>query len=90
MSEFHFSPSDLHHHLLDNMEYPLFYKGGDVKLWQANWRNKLKKLLGDMPKEKCPLNIRSLWKLDHELGIIEKIVFTSEDFCNVPAYICLP
>ena len=51
---------------------------------------KLKKLLGDMPREKCPLNIRSLWKRDHELGIIEKIVFTSEDFCDVPAYICLP
>lgn len=72
------------------MEYPLAYKGGDVSQWQAAFRPKLKELLGDMPEEKCPLNVRSLWKREHELGTIEKIVFTSEPFCDVPAYFCIP
>jgi len=92
MSDFNFAPSVLHKHLMNNMEHKLAYKGGDVQQWQDSFRPKLKELLGDMPKEteKCPLNVRSLWKRDHELGTIEKVVFTSEPFCDVPAFLCLP
>jgi dienelactone hydrolase len=90
MSKFNFSPSLLHHHLLGNMEQSMSYKGGDVQQWQNTLRSKLKELIGHMPTEKCALNVRSLWKREHKLGTIEKIVFTSEAFCDVPAYICLP
>ena len=90
MSGYNFSPSILHKRLISEQKYPLAYKGGDVKEWQNTFRPKLKELLGDMPGKKCPLNVCSLWKRKHGLGSIEKIVFTSEPFCDVPAYICLP
>jgi dienelactone hydrolase len=90
MSEFNFSPSLVHNHLMDNMEQTMAFKGENVQEWQQSLRTKVKELLGDMPTEKCPLNVRSLWKRDHEFGTIEKIVFTSEPMCDVPAYICLP
>lgn len=90
MSEFNFSPSLYHHHVLDNMTQSLAYDGGDVAQWQQRLRSKLRELVGWMPQMKCPLNVRSIWKRDHEYGTIEKIVFTSEEFCDVPAYVCLP
>ncbi len=39
---------------------------------------------------RVPLNVRSLWKRRHPLGSIEKIVFTSEPYSDVMAYVCLP
>ena len=61
MSEFNFSPSLMHRHLLDNTEHTLSYKSGDVHQWQGKLRTKLSELIGDMPSDKCPLNIRRLW-----------------------------
>ncbi len=90
MSDLNFSPSVNHKYLIDNMEKTLTYGNNDVKQWQKTLRAKLRELVGEMPIKKCPLNVRSLWKREHELGTIEKIVFTSEAFCDVPAYICLP
>ncbi len=75
---------------MDETEQTLRYDGGDVKKWQRKLRHKLKELVGDMPEERVPLNVRHLWKRDHELGTIEKIVFTSEPYCDVPAYLCIP
>lgn len=66
------------------------YDGGDVARWQRRLRRKLRELVGDWPKEKAPLSVRQLWKREHELGTIEKIVFTSEPYADVPAYVCLP
>lgn len=39
---------------------------------------------------RVPLNVRSLWKRQHPLGSIEKIVFAAEADCDIPAYVCLP
>lgn len=61
-----------------------------MSAWQRKLRRKLRALLGDMPTERCPLRVRSLWKRAHPLGHIEKVVFTSEPFADVPAYVCLP
>jgi len=61
-----------------------------VTRWQNRLRKKLRQLLGEMPRERCPLRARQLWKRKHPLGTIEKVVFTSEPFCDVPAYVCLP
>src|SRR5687768_8049575 len=85
------SPSVVHHRLME--EPPLLtYRGGDVVIWQSQLRDKLRSLLGydQMPAEKCPLDIRSLWVREHELGTIEKLVFTSELGADVPCYLCLP
>ena len=86
----HLSPSEQHRHLMSKTTQSLSYDGGDVKQWQNRLRKKLRQLLGEMPEERCPLRARRLWKRKHPLGTIEKVVFTSEPFCDVPAYVCLP
>jgi hypothetical protein len=50
----------------------------------------VRRLIGDMPAEKCELRPRRLWKREHPLGTIEKIAFASEPFYDVPAFVCLP
>jgi hypothetical protein len=87
---FHFSPSEHHRYLMSQMTPTLHFQGGDVRLWQRRLRRKLRQLIGNMPEERLPLNVYSLWKRDHPLGSIEKIVFTSEPYCDVPAYVCIP
>ncbi len=86
----HLSPSDYHHHQLAQLQPSHAFDGSDIKPWQTKLRRKLRVLLGDWPNEKAPLRPRSLWKRDHELGSIEKVVFTSEPRADVPAYLCLP
>ena len=85
------SPSVCHRHLMDRMEHPLAYDGGDVRAWQRRLRRKLRELVGmPSPAERVPLRIRSAWKRQHELGTIEKIAFEAEPESDVPAYVCLP
>ena len=86
----HYSPSIHHRHIMDQAVQKQAYNGGDVTQWQRRLRAKLRQLIGTMPAERFPLNVRSLWRRDHELGTIEKTVFTSEPFSDVPAYLCLP
>ena len=86
----HFAPSLFHRYLMGEVEQNLAYRGGDVGVWQRKFRRKLRNLIGEMPKERVPLNTRTLWKRNHPLGTIEKIVFTSEPYADVPAYVCLP
>jgi dienelactone hydrolase len=68
----------------------LSYEGGDVRAWQQRLKRKLRQLLGLPRQATVPLNARTLWKRGHELGSIEKLVFTSEPCADVPAYLCLP
>ena len=84
------SPSLCHRYVMDHMEQKLAYAGGDVRAWQRKLRRKLRQLVGAVPGERVPLNVRSLWRRKHELGTIEKIVFASEPCADVPAYVCLP
>lgn len=86
----HLSPTEYHGHIMSQMVPALRFKGGDVRKWQAKLRKELARLVGDWPKKRCPLNVRSLWKQKHPLGTIEKIVFTSEPYSDVLAYVCLP
>ena len=85
-----YSPSDVHYRLMAATEQSMAYRGGDVKRWQRKLRTKLRELVGDMPDVRTPLNVRTLWQRPHRLGAIQKIVFTSEPHCDVPAYVCLP
>lgn len=86
----HLSPSENHHRLMKAIVPELRYAGGNVPAWQRPLRRKLAELVGDWPTERVPLRPRSLWKRDHALGTIEKVVFTSEAHCDVPAFVCLP
>jgi dienelactone hydrolase len=88
--ELSLSPSVHHRLVMDRMEQSLAYSGGDVRVWQGKLRRKVRQLLGDMPPQRVDLNVRSLWKREHELGTIEKIVFTSELGADVSAFVCLP
>ncbi len=89
-TNFYFSPSEGHRYLMDNITPQMQYLGGDVPTWQNQLHLKLRELIGEMSAERPTLNIRSLWQRDHPLGTIEKIVFTSEPFVDIPAYVCLP
>ena len=88
--KFHFSPSEYHRYIMERTEQSMKYCGGDVKQWQGKLRRKLRGLLGDMPEKRVSLNVRKLWKRSHKLGTIEKIVFTSEPYSDVSAYVCIP
>ena len=68
----------------------LAYAGGDVKTWQRRLRRKLRRLVGDTPRERVPLNVRRLWTREHPFGTIEKIVFRSEPYADLPAFVCIP
>ena len=89
--KFSFSPS-LHHQAIADqgamraMRYP----GGEVAVWQRRLRKKITALLGGLPQDCVPLNVRRIWSRPHPLGTIEKVVFASEFRCDVPAYVCLP
>ena len=88
--KFHFSPSVHHQRLMKQTNQVLAFKGGDVRAWQHKLRRKLRELVGDMPDERIDLNVQTLWKRDHPLGTVEKIVFASEPCADVPAFVCLP
>jgi len=75
---------------MEHTPQTLRYDGGDVARWQRKLRRKLRQLLRLRPRKRTPLNVRSLWKREHPLGSIEKIVFSSEAYVDVPAYVCLP
>jgi len=86
----HLSPSETHGHLMSRITPSLRYDGGDVREWQRRLRRKLRHVVGDEPRERCDLRVRSMWRRKHPLGMIEKIAFTSEPRADVPAYVCLP
>ncbi len=84
------SPSEHHRYLMQQTKPTLTYAGGDVAAWQQRLRPRLRELVGDMPAQPVPLAVRTVWSREHPLGSIEKIIFRSEPYCDVPAYICLP
>ena len=86
----HLSPTQHHRNLMATTERELDYDGGDIRSWQRRLRPKVRSAAGEMPLDRCPLNVRSLWTLNHPLGSIEKIAFTSEPYSDTLAYVCLP
>lgn len=86
----HLSPSEHHAHVAASLKPSHLYTGGSVTAWQRRLRPKVQQALGDMPSERVPLMVRSLWKREIPLGFVEKIAFTSEPFAEVTAYVCLP
>lgn len=86
-----YKPVEVHKRVMNEIVPALRYEGGSEQ-WQVALRNKLDELLGldRMPARKCALEVRTLWKRDTQHGTIEKIVFSSEQDHDVPAYVCLP
>jgi dienelactone hydrolase len=86
------SPSLYHRALLDRTPQTLSWRGGDVGAWQRALRAKVAELTGfaAMTETRVPLAPRTLWRRRHELGTIEKVVFTSEPGADVTACLCLP
>ncbi|MFH1496822.1 MAG: alpha/beta hydrolase family protein [Verrucomicrobiota bacterium] len=69
------------------------WREGDQSAWRAQWRAQLERTLGLdrlLAQERPPLAVRTLWRREHELGVIEKIIFTAEPGSDVPAYLCVP
>lgn len=87
-----FSPSIVHRAWTAQAVPQLRYTGGDVAAWQRKLRARLVELLGygRFAGPRGPMNARSLWRREHPLGSIEKIVFTADEGADVPAYVCLP
>ncbi|MBI5094174.1 MAG: acetylxylan esterase [Candidatus Hydrogenedentes bacterium] len=88
--EQHLSPSLNHQHVMKGIDPKLAYSGGDCAAWRRRLRRRVRAVLGDTPAKRVPLNPRTLWKRDLPLGSVEKIIFTSEPYADVPAYFCLP
>lgn len=84
------SPSEYHQLLLRELTPALAYAGSEPTSWRRDLRTKLVSLLGMPERRQCPLDVRTLWVRDDELGTITKIAFTSESHCDVLAYFCVP
>ena len=70
-----------------------FHSTENFAAWQNESRRELIDLLGItelLNGERCPLNPRSLWKRENELGTIEKIAFDSEPGVENLIYLCIP
>ena len=90
MRRLRLSPSEFHRNLLAGTRPALAYDSGDVKRWQTRLRRKLRLLLGDWPAKRVPLETKTIRRFRHPAGTVEKVVFRSERFADVPAYVCLP
>jgi dienelactone hydrolase len=86
------SPSAYHQQVMDGVTQSHAWTGGPLRPWQNRLRRKLRTLIGAdyWPRERVPLQVRSIWRREVELGVIEKIAFTSEPGAEVLAYLCLP
>jgi dienelactone hydrolase len=84
------APSENHRFLLEQLRPALSYPGPDSGSWRSELRAKLLELLGLPARDGSPLNVRTLWQQEDELGEITKIVFTAERHADVPAYFCAP
>ncbi|HCR18427.1 MAG TPA: hypothetical protein DIU35_13180 [Candidatus Latescibacteria bacterium] len=90
LDDSHYSPSVYHRYRMENSCASFAFDGGDVRDWQERLRSKLGQLVGEMSDERIPIQARTLWKRDHLFGSIEKVVFSSEPYSDVPAFVCLP
>lgn len=84
--------SDICHEQILATRKPLlaFDENADYDLWRSQVSEKLKELLGDMPEEKVPLNIRIEWEEEHEDFIEKRFVFDTEPETCVPCHLLIP
>lgn len=84
------SPSVNHRYLARQLNPALSYPGTGSGSWRAELRAKLAELVGLPERDGSPPDVRTLWQQQHELGTIDKVMFTAERHADVPAYFCVP
>jgi dienelactone hydrolase len=62
----------------------------DFDTWREQVRAKLTELLGDMPKERCDLNIRVEWEKEHEDFYEKRMIYTTEPNADIPCHLLIP
>lgn len=87
-----FSPSPLHHALLDRLTPSHAFDATDLAGWRAGLTTALRSALGfdALPTEHVPLAPVAVWRREYAWGRVEKLHFTSEPLADVPAYLALP
>jgi len=91
MNNNYFVPSDYHLNYLASLKPKMAYKKGEGHVsWQRKLRARLKKLLGDFPKNKVSLKPKIIERKEFRDYSREKLIFTSEPFADVPAYLLIP
>ena len=85
-------PADLcHEKLKETIKPSLAYdESKDFDIWREQVRAKLTELLGDMPQERCDLNIRVEWEKEHETFYEKRMLFTSEENVDIPCHLWVP
>ena len=85
-------PADLCHEIImKNTKPTLAYdETKDFETWREQVREKLTELLGDMPKERCDLDIRVEWEKEHDTFYEKRILFCSEENVDIPCHLWVP
>ena len=86
-----FSPDNYHEYLLKNRRPSLaFDENADFDTWRMQVKEKLTELLGDMPEERVPLNVRIEWEKEHDDFIEKRFIYDTEPFTSVPCHLLIP
>lgn len=86
-----FSSDIYHEYLLENIKPELKYdEKADYAIWRSRVKEKLTELLGEMPKEKVPVNVRIEWEEEHEAFIEKRFIFDTEPYTSVPCHLLVP
>ena len=85
-------PADLcHEELMKTIKPSLaFDENKDFETWREQVRAKLTELLGDMPQERCDLNIRVEWEKEHDTFCEKRMLFTAEENVDIPCHLWVP
>ena len=85
-------PADLcHEELMKTIKPTLAYdENKDFDTWREQVREKLTELLGDMPSERCDLNIRVEWEKEHDTFHEKRMLFNSEENIDIPCHLWVP
>lgn len=85
-------PADLCHEELTKTIKPIlaYDENKDFDTWREQVREKLTELLGEMPAERCDLNIRVEWEKEHETFYEKRMLFTPEENVDIPCHLWVP
>ena len=78
--------------MISKPEFCRFDGSESFSVWKQRAEKNLKALLGldELLPQRAPLNPRTLWIRETELGSIEKIMFQTEEGIENRIYLCLP
>ncbi len=86
----HFVPSEYHLNYLRTLKPEVSFRSGeDPHGWQKKLRSRLEKILGGFPA-RASLKAETVDKKNFPGYIRERIIFQSEPFADVPAYLLTP